>query len=74
MPTICIRKVRVQGFNYETITLKSVNIFEFMEMAECIYEGVVETSYKKLTREDNNCYSHSRKKEDNPTCQIITLR
>ena len=29
---------------------KDVNIFERMEIAESIYEGVVTTSYKKTTR------------------------
>ena len=62
MPNIWISQACVQGFDYETITLKSVKIFEFMDMTECIYEGVVETSYKKLTREDTNCYSYIRKK------------
>ena len=40
---------------------KSVNMFERMEIAEYIYEGVVEPSYKKHTREDDNCADHSRK-------------
>ena len=33
---------------------KSVNVFECMETAECIYEGAVEPSYKKPTREYAN--------------------
>ena len=42
-------------------------MFERMEIAEYIYEGVVENSYKIPTREDTNCYSHSRKKREFPT-------
>ena len=67
MPDIWIRQACVQGFYYETSTLKSVNMFERMEIAEYIYEGVVENSYKIPTREDTNCYSHSRKKREFPT-------
>ena len=40
----------MQGFYCESITLKSVKIFERMEIAESIYGGVVEPSYKKPTR------------------------
>ena len=36
-------------------------MFERMEMEESIYEGVVEPSYKKPTREDSNHAGHSRK-------------
>ena len=50
MPNIWISQACVQGFDYETITLKSVIMFERMEIAEYIYEGVVETSYKIPTR------------------------
>ena len=36
----------MQGFDFEFITFKeSVNMFEPMEIAESIYEGVVEPSY-----------------------------
>ena len=31
-----------------------------MEITECIYEGVVEPSYKKPTRVDSNRAGHSR--------------
>ena len=30
-----------QGFDFESITLKSVNMFELIEIVEFIYEGVV---------------------------------
>ena len=37
-------------------------MFERMEIAVSIYEGVVEPSYKKYTRVDANCAGHSRYK------------
>ena len=41
----------VQGFDYESIKSKSaVNMFERMETAEYIYEGVLEPSNEKPTR------------------------
>ena len=43
----------MQVFGCETITKKKdINMFECMEIAESIYEGVVDHCYKKLTRED----------------------
>ena len=39
----------------------SVNIFERMEIAEYIYEGVLEPSYKKPTRTDARRAGQSRK-------------
>ena len=47
----------MQGFDCESITLKICNIFECMEIAEYIFEGVVGPSYKKTTRE---YYKHAR--------------
>ena len=38
----------VQGFDCDSITRKTVNMFERMEIAETIYEGVIEPSYKNL--------------------------
>ena len=46
-----------QGFDCE-----SINMFERMEIAESIYEGVVEPSYKKPTRVGANRDCHSRQK------------
>ena len=43
------------------LLLKSINMFELTEIAEYIYEGVVEPSYKKFTREDYNRADISRK-------------
>ena len=55
------KQAYVQGFECEYISFKkSVNIFERMEIDESIYEGVVETSYKKPTRADANRVGHSR--------------
>ena len=44
------KQAYVQGFGCEYITLKYLNIFECMEIAESIYEGFVRTCYKKSTR------------------------
>ena len=53
----------VQGFDFETITLeKAVNMFELMEIAETIYEDVVEKS-KTNTRADTNHVGLSKKNE-----------
>ena len=35
-------------------------MFERMEIAEYIYEGVLEPSYKKITMTDDNRYGHRR--------------
>ena len=44
-----INQSYVQGFYCESITFKeAVNMFKRMEIAESIYEGVVEPSYKTL--------------------------
>ena len=40
---------------------KAVNRFEHMEIAEVIYEGVVEPYYKKTTGADSNRAGHRRK-------------
>ena len=49
MPNSWIKQAYVQGFYWKSITFKtSVNVFDRMEIAESIYEGVVEPSYKKL--------------------------
>ena len=53
----------VQAFDGESITFKRVvNMFERMEIAESIYKGVVESSYKKPTRAYANCVGHIRQK------------
>ena len=55
-----ISQAYVHVFDCETITLKYVNIFEHTEIAEPIYEVVVEPSLKN-NRVDDNCAGHSRK-------------
>ena len=57
-----IKKFHAQGFDRKYITFnKLVKMFERMEIAESIYEGVVELSYKTSTRVDVTCSGHSRK-------------
>ena len=49
MPNSWSKQAYVQDFDCESISFtKAVNMFELMEIAESIYEGVVTTSYKKL--------------------------
>ena len=63
MPNSWSKQAHVQGFDCEYITFnKSVNMFERMEIAESIYEGVLEPSYKKSTRSDFTCAGHIIKK------------
>ena len=63
MSNIWSKKSYVQGFYCEYISfLKSVNMFEIMEITESVYKGVVEPSYKKPTMVDANCAGHSRNK------------
>ena len=47
IPNGCSNKSYFQVFHCETITLKSVDMFETMEIDENIYEGVVEPFIKK---------------------------
>ena len=52
MPNSWSKQAYVQGFDCKYITFKNiVNMFEHMDIAETIYEGVVEPSYKKLMRQ-----------------------
>ena len=56
------KQAYVQGFGYESITFKkAINTFERMKIVESIYEGLVETYYKKPTRADAKFAGHSRK-------------
>ena len=53
MPNRWSNQAYVKGFGCEYITSKSaVNVFEHMETAESIYEGILEPYYKNPTRED----------------------
>ena len=63
-PNSWYKQAYVQGFDCESILFKgSVNMFEFMETAESIYEGVVTPSYKKTTRAESKHTGLSKKKE-----------
>ena len=63
MLKIWSKQAYIQGFDCESINFKRyVNMFERMEIAESIYEGVVEPSYKKPTWADANRAGHSRHK------------
>ena len=62
MPISWSKHAYVQGFDCDYINFKkAVNMFERMEIADSIYEGVVEPSYKKPTRADTNRAGHRRK-------------
>ena len=52
MPNYWYKQDYVQGFDCESISFKKTfNVFERMEIAGSIYEGVVEPSYKNLPRQ-----------------------
>ena len=49
MPNSWYKQAYVKGFGCEYITFKkAVNMFERIEIAESVYEGVLEPSYKNL--------------------------
>ena len=49
MPNSWSKQAYVQGFDWKSINLKqSVNLFERMDIAESMFKGVVEPSYKKI--------------------------
>ena len=63
MPNKWSKQAYVQGFDCEYISFKkAVNMFEQMDIAEYIYEVLVEPSYEKSTREDTNRYGYIREK------------
>ena len=63
MPNSWYKQAYVQGFDCEYILYKkAVNMFEHIEIAEIVYEGVVTPSSKKTTRSEANCTGLSRKK------------
>ena len=48
MPNSWSKQAYVQGFDCESISFKkAINMFDHIEIAESIYEDVVEPSYKK---------------------------
>ena len=48
-------------------------MFEPLEIAESIYEGVVEHSYKELPGHTPTVLVTALKSEENPPCKILTL-
>ena len=63
MPNIWSKHAYVQDFDFDSITFKkAINMFECMEITDSIYEGILETFYKKTTRADANRADHSRNK------------
>ena len=49
MPNFCYKQAYMKGFDCESISLeKYVNIFEWMEIAESIYEGTLDFFIKTL--------------------------
>ena len=55
MPNSWSKKAHVQGFDCKSISFKkAINMFERMEIAESINEGVVTPSYKQPTWEEAN--------------------
>ena len=68
MPNIWSNQAYVQGFDCEYISfMKSVNMFEKTEIAEAIYKGVVEPSYKIYTISYSNCAVNIRYKRGDNT-------
>ena len=58
MPNIWSKEAYDKGFDCESILLKKAdNIIERMEIAESIYEGVVEPSYKTYPFRCQPCWS-----------------
>ena len=63
MPNIWSQKAYVKVFYCVYINFKAaINIFEYMEIAQSVYEGVIKPSYEISTWEDANCASHSSNK------------
>ena len=71
MPNSYSKQAYVQGFNCENISFKkAVNVFEHTEIAESIYEYVVEPYYKTLPGQ----IPLERIKEENPPHIRLTPR
>ena len=63
----CSKHAYVQCFEFDSINIqRTVNMFERMEIAEYIYEGVLELSYKKYTGLDATCSGQIRYKRGEP--------
>ena len=65
----------MQGFYCGNITFeKAVNMFESIQIAETIYEGVVEPSYKKLLDHMLTMLVSAGRREEKPPQQEFTPR
>ena len=68
-------QVHVQGFDCESIFFKkTVNMFQSMEIAENIYEGVVTPSDKKILGKKPKVPNSVRKRMENTPHQILTRK
>ena len=75
MPNSWSKQAYVQGFDFCILLLKNaINMFERMDIADSIYEGVVEPSYKKLLGKMPTVLFTSVYREKQPPCQILTPR
>ena len=75
MPNIWSKKAYVQVLGYEYIlSKKAVNMFDQTDIAESIYEGVVEISYKILLGQIPITLVTSGIREENPPHHILTPR
>ena len=75
MTNIWSKQADVQVFDCESIMFKSdVNIFERMGIAEYIYEGVVEPSYKNLLGNMPTVLVTTEKLEQKTPSQILNPR
>ena len=75
MPNSWSKWAYVQGFECEYINFKKVvNMFKRMEIAESIYEGVVEPSYKNIPRKTPIVLFTEGKREEKPTSHVIYPR
>ena len=75
MTNIWIKQAYVQGFDCKYNTFKeAVKIFERIGIAEYIYEGVVEHSYKNILGQIPHMLITVGKREYNPPILILTPR
>ena len=75
MPNSWSKQAYVQGFDFCILLIKhAINMFERMDIADSIYEGVVEPSNKKLLENMPTVLFTSVYIEEQPPCQILTPR
>ena len=69
------KQAYIQGFYCEYINFKKfANIFEHMEIADSIYEGVIEPLYKNLPGQTTTVLITAGKIEEKPPRRGIDLR